>query len=365
MNEELRFGIIGVGGIAGYVHKPGIETVPNGRLVAITDSNQEQVAKRAQQWGGVRTHANATELLAQNDIDAVIVATPNFLHAPLAIEAAKAGKHVLVEKPIAMNHAEAKTMLAAAVENDVRHQTAFTYRFVPAMRYLKHLVDRGDLGTPRHFRAQRFQEFTDYSVGWRQWKKTAGTGELGDMASHRIDFGHFLIGPISNVCGAFKQFEMRDRDAAGNPVEPSDTDDWTAFIAEFKSGVTGVWESTKLAKGHGFGGVSHDFCEVNGTEASAIYELKHPYRILLGKKGGSFEEIPVPDDFMKVEGSTRVAGEGDPGAVWRYDQAVEFSKAIRAGRDCSPSLADGAKCQAVMDAILKAIEERRWVEVDY
>ncbi len=364
MSQELRFGIIGVGGIAGYVHRPGIGTVPGGRLVAFTDNYQDLLARRSREWG-VRTHSDATELLAQDDVDAVIVSTPNYLHAPYAIEVANAGRHVLVEKPIAMNHPEAKTMLAAAQENDVRHMTAFTYRFVPAMRYLKHVVDKGDLGTPRHFRAQRFQEFSDHSVGWRQWKKTAGTGELGDMASHRIDFGHHLIGPIANVCGAFKQFELRDQDGHGNPVEPSDTDDWTAFIAEFESGVTGVWESTKLAKGYGSGGGSHDFCEVNGTEGSAIYELKHPYRILLGRKGETIEEVPVPDEFMKVEGSTRTAGEGDPRAVWRYDQAVEFSNAIREGRDCSPSFADGANCQAVMDAVLKAIDERRWVGVEY
>ncbi len=365
MSETLNFGIIGVGGIANYVHRPGIETVPNAKLVAVTDTNAELLAKRSAEWGGVRTHADATELLSHDDIDAVIVATPNFLHAPLAIQAVQSGKHVLVEKPIAMNAPEARSMAKAATEAGVRNMTAFTYRFVPAMRYLKHLVDSGTLGTPRHFRAQRFQEFTDYSVGWRQWKKTAGTGELGDMASHRIDFGHFLIGAISNVCGAFKQYELRDRDAQGNAVEPSDTDDWCAFIAEFENGVTGVWESTKLAKGHGFGGVSHDFCEVNGTEGSAIYELKHPYRVRLGKKGGMFEEVPVPEEFMKVEGSLRTAGEGDPGAVWRYDQAVEFSKGIREGRDCSPSFEDGAKCQSVMDAILKAIEERRWVAVEY
>jgi len=364
MSNEIRIGLIGAGGIAAYVHFPGFKTAPGARVVAVADPDHGLLAKRKAEWGGIRTHTDPMELLRAQDIDAVVVATPNFMHAPLAIEAARQGKHVLCEKPLAMSLAEARTMLAAAQKAGIRHMTAFTYRQVPAMRYLKHILDRGDLGQPRHFRAQRFQQFTDLSLGWRQWKATAATGELGDMASHRIDYGRLLVGEIRSVCGAFRQFELRDRDAAGNPVKPSDTDDWVAFIGEFESGVTGVWESTKVAPGHGFGGYAHDFVEINGTEASAIYQLKHPYRLLVGKKDARFEEIAVPTEFLKVPDSLRAAGEGDPTVVWRYDQAVEFVQAIREGRECRPSFEDGVKCQAVMEAVLRAIEERRWVEVE-
>lgn len=360
---EVRVGLVGVGGIAGYVHYPGIGTAPGARVVAIADPNKELLARRKAEWGDVRAFDEPTDLIQHEDIDAVIVATPNFMHAPLSIEAARSGKHVLCEKPLALDLPEAQRMLEAVQATPVRHMTAFTYRFVPAMRYLKHLTDRGDLGEIRHFRAQRFQQFTDFSVGWRQWRETAGTGELGDMASHRIDYGRYLLGEITAVCGAFKQFELRDRDESGNPVKPSDTDDWVAFIGEFENGVTGVWESTKLATGHGFGGTSHDFVELNGTAGSAIFQLKHPYQLLVAKKGGSFEDLAVPREFLKSEGSLRPAGEGDPATVWRYDQAVELVEAIREGRDCEPSFRDGVKCQAVMAAVLQAIEERRWVSV--
>ena len=89
-------------------------------------------------------------------------------------------------------------MYRAAEAAGVRHMTAFTYRFVPAMRYMKHLVDAGDIGTPFHFRAQRFQDWGDRPMGWRQVKKLAGSGEMGDMLSHRIDYAHHLIGPIGS-----------------------------------------------------------------------------------------------------------------------------------------------------------------------
>ena len=361
--ETVRIGLIGVGGIAGYVHYPGVGTAPNAEVVAIADPDEELLARRRQEWEIERACADPYELLSAPDIDAVIVATPNYRHGPLAREAVRQGKSVLCEKPIAMDLGEAREMLAEAQTAGVRNMTAFTYRFVPAMRYLKHLIDKGDLGELRHFRAQRFQEFPDTSLGWRQWRETAGTGELGDMASHRIDYGRLLVGEIRAVCGAFKQFELRDRDRDGNPVKPADTDDWVAFIAEFENGATGVWESTKLATGRGMGGLSHDMVEVNGTAGSAIYQLNKPYELILGKKGGSLEVVRVPAEFLKLPGSLRAAGEGDFTVVWRYDQAVEFVSAIREGRDCIPSFKDGVKCQAVMETVLKAIEERRWVEV--
>jgi predicted dehydrogenase len=243
--------------------------------------------------------------------------------------------------------------------------TAFTYRFVPAMRYLKHLVSRGDLGRPLHFRAQRFQDWHVHSLGWRQYRDKAGSGELGDMASHRIDYGRWLMGEIKSVCGLMKQIVPRDRTPTdGKPVPPSDTDDWVGFIAEFDNGVTGVFESSKLARGHGSGGQGHDLVEVNGAEASAIYQLRKPYELLIGRRNSTFETVKVPTEFWKVPGSLRTAGEGDASVVWRYDQAVEFVTAIREGRDASPSFYDGVRCQAVMDAVGRSVAERRWVDVE-
>src|SRR5204863_3826916 len=112
---------------------------------------------------------------------------------------AKAGKGVRGTRRIAMGRPEAVAMAAACDAAGVRHMTAFTYRFVPAMRYMTHLVHRGDIGKPYHFRAQRFQDWGDRNLGWRQVKKLAGSGELGDMLSHRIDYGHLLVGPIARL----------------------------------------------------------------------------------------------------------------------------------------------------------------------
>ncbi|MBI2193697.1 MAG: Gfo/Idh/MocA family oxidoreductase [Planctomycetes bacterium] len=359
----VRVGLIGAGGIAAAVHYPGLKIARGTRIMALADTDAARAEARAREWQ-VEGLTDPEMLVRRDDIDAVVIATPNVQHAPLALCAARHGKHVLCEKPLAMNLAQAQDMLSAARRASVRHMTAFTYRFVPAMRYLKHLLDRGSLGTPRHFRAQRFQDLSETCVGWRQWRDQAGTGELGDMASHRIDYGHYLIGEIRSVCGVTRQFLPRDRDREGRPVRPSDTDDWAAILGEFEGGVTGVWESTRLARGHSGGTVGHDFVEVNGSEASAIYQLRQPYEILIGRGGRRFEPMHVPAEFLKHPESPRVPGEGDPAVTWRYDQAVEFISAIREGRDCRPSFLDGTRCQAVIDAVLRSQNERRWVEVE-
>src|SRR5205085_4098370 len=127
----------------------------------------------------------------------------------------------------------AMDMLAAARVGKVRHMTAFPYRFVLAMRWTKHLVDQGDIGTIYHFRAQRFQDWGKRNLGWRQVKRLAGTGEMGDMLSHRIDYGHHLVGPIERLVADMKRIHPE------RGGQPSDVDDWVAMLTEFEKGATG------------------------------------------------------------------------------------------------------------------------------
>src|SRR5881628_1455896 len=139
-------------------------------------------------------------------------------------------------KVVALCDSDPATLQRASQQAGVRHMTAFTYRFVPAMHYLSHLVKRGDLGQPYHYRSCRLQDWGTRNLGWRQAKKLAGAGELGDMLSHRIDFAHLLFGPMKRLVASLKQW---------HPVRggaPNDLEDWAAIIAEFQSGATGVLE---------------------------------------------------------------------------------------------------------------------------
>ncbi|HEY8748299.1 MAG TPA: Gfo/Idh/MocA family oxidoreductase [Tepidisphaeraceae bacterium] len=354
----IGIAIIGSGGIALANHLPGFALCPDTKVVALCDTNAKVLEEASRKTGIAATYADYQEALKRDDVHAVVIATPNVFHAPIAHAAFAASKHVLCEKPIAMNLDEAMGMVRAAEKADVRHMTAFTYRFVPAMRYMQHLIQRGDIGKPYHFRAQRFQDWNDRNLGWRQVKKLAGTGELGDMLSHRIDYGHVLIGPIRRLVANMKRL-VDDRQGA-----PSDLEDWVAIIADYESDTSGVLESTKLATGRGEGHHGQDAVEVNGSEGSIVYSTQKPLELQIGKTNDpDLHTIPVPREFLVIPGSPRNPSDGSPLVTFRYDQNFEFIDAIRNKRACKPSLLDGAKAQAVMDTAVLSAEKKSWLDV--
>lgn len=360
----VRIALIGVGAVSAFHHIPGIRIDPRAALVAICDSSKELLATREKEWGPVFVTSDYKEIVANPDVDAVIIATPNALHVEIAEACMRAGKHVMCEKPLGLNAKQA-LHLAEVAESlpNVCHMTAFTYRFAPSLRYLKTLIDSGELGQLRHFRSQRFLDWAETSWSWRQYKATAGAGNIYDMTIHRIDFAQFLMGKISSVTGKVKQFVPRDKTPEGLPCPPSEVDDWTAMIVDFENGATGVFEGSTLMKGHHNDGFGFEWAEVNGSLGTAVYQLKDPYNILIGKHGESLKTVPVPKEFVVIEGSPRDPTVGVPTTVFRYDQLYEFVSAIVGKRQTIATFRDGASAQVVADACLLASEQRRWVDV--
>lgn len=358
--KTLRVALIGCGGITLQNHLPGLALCPDTRVTALCDADPVALERARQQTGVPVASTRFEEIVSREDVDAVIIATPNFTHAPIARAALAAGKHVLCEKPLALDAAEARALAAAADRAGVRHMTAFTYRFVPAMRYLADLVARGDLGEIRHYRCCRLQDWGTRNLGWRQVRRLAGTGELGDMLSHRIDFAHLLVGPLRRLVADLKTFTPV-RDGA-----PNDTDDWVGVLAEFIRGATGLMESSKLASGRNESWRSLDYVELNGSRASAVYCTGRWNELQIGHAGGpGLETVPVPREYWVWPGSPRDPAAGDPLVTFRYDQAFEFVDAIREQRPCVPDFHAGARVQAVMDAIVASATRRGWVDVDY
>ncbi|MEI6342398.1 MAG: Gfo/Idh/MocA family oxidoreductase [Verrucomicrobiota bacterium] len=356
--STLNFAIIGAGGISLQNHLPGLALCPDVRVQAVCDANPATLDQARSLTGAPVAAAEWRDVVARDDVHAVIIATPNFLHPDIAIAAARSGKHVLCEKPIALNAADARRMAEEADRAGVRHMTAFTYQFVPAMRYLRHLVARGDLGKAYHYRSCRLQDWGTRNLGWRQQRKLAGTGELGDMLSHRIDFAHQLVGPMKRMVANVMNL---------TPVrggQPNDTDDWVAILAEFESGASGVLESSKLASGRNESWRSLDYVEINGSEASFEFTTGRWNELMHGKVGGpGMAPLAVPRDFWVWPGSPRDPGVGDPLVTFRYDQAVEFVNAIREQRPCAVTFHDGARTQAVMDLAVKSAETGRWMNL--
>jgi len=356
--SKINFAIIGTGGITLQNHLPGLALCRDVKVHALCDANPTTLETARQQTGAPVTSTNWEDIVKRDDIHALIIATPNAFHPPVAIAAARTGKHILCEKPLALNAADAHAMADAADRAKVRHMTAFTYRFVPAMRYLKHLVDQGELGRPYHYRSCRLQDWGTRNVGWRQRKQLAGTGEIGDMLSHRIDFAHHLIGPMARLVANLKNLTPM-RDGA-----PNDTDDWVAILSEFKCGASGVLESSKLASGTNESWRSPDRVEINGSESSFSFTTGSWNELQHGKTGGpGLKPVTIPREFYTWPGSPRDPSAGDPLVSFRYDQAVEFVNAIREQRSCSVTFHDGARMQDVTDAALRSAETRQWVEL--
>jgi predicted dehydrogenase len=363
MTDPVRIAIVGAGAVSDYHHVPGIRLDRRAKLVAVCDPDESLLERRKSQWNVSTVTADYEQIAADPNVDAVIIATPNFTHLPIALACIEGGKHVMCEKPLGLNFDESARMYRAACEKNVRHMTAFTYRFAPSMRYVKHLVSSGALGTPRHFRSQRFLDLPETSWGWRQNKKLAGAGDLFDMTIHRIDFAQDLMGPIKAICGAVAQFAQRNVTADGKPCDPSDVDDWSSLIGLFENGAVGVWEGSTLMKGYHNNGFGYEWAEVNGSEGSAAYQLTDPNNIMLGLAGDPMHKEPVPKEFLVIPGSPRNPNEGMPSTVFRYDLVYEFVSAIVEGRDAVPGFDHGASAQAVADAVLKSFDERTWVDI--
>lgn len=363
MSKKVRIAIIGAGAVADYHHVPGIRLDPRAELAAICDPNLELLEKRAKEWGVTRRTPRYEEIATDPDIDAVIICTPNFTHLDITLACLRGGKHVMCEKPLGLNFEESARMYREARDRGLRHMTAFTYRFAPSMRYLKHLVASGALGQPRHFRSQRFLDWPETSWSWRQYKKLAGAGDLFDMTIHRIDFAQDLMGRMTQICGAVAQYAKRDRNPDGTPCAPSEVDDWSALICQFERGGVGVLEGSTLMKGYYNEGVGHDWGEVNGSEGTAVYQLKEPNTVLLGKHGQSLHKVEVPPEYLAPSGSPRDPSQGLPSTVFRYDLVYELVSAIVEKRDAIPGFDDGALAQAVADAVLESFEKRTWIQV--
>ena len=361
-DNKVRIGIIGAGKVSDYHHVPAIRLDPRAELVAVCDTDEALLSARRRDWGAPRSTTDVEALVADDGVDAVIIATPNAAHRTAALAAARKSKHILCEKPLGTSAAEAREMYHAARDAGVVHMTAFTYRFAPSMRYLTHLVRNGALGEPRHFRSQRFLDWPETSWGWRQYKSQAGAGDLYDMTIHRIDFAQDLLGPIASISGAVARFAERTTTADGNACPPSDVDDWSAILGEFTCGATGLWEGTTLAKGYHLSGFGHEWAEINGAEGSAVYRMNEPNVILRGRPGGDLTPEPVPAEFLKPTGSPRNPADGEPATVFRYDVVWEFISAIVEQRDPVCSFYHGLWAQQIADAVMQSHNERRWID---
>jgi len=213
---------------------------------------------------------------------------PNDAHAEPSIAAAQAGKHVFCEKPLGRTAAESKLMLDAVIKAGVKHMCAFNYRFVPAVRQIRDLIQSGALGQIYHFRAAYLQEWIadpNFPMVWRLDKNVAGSGALGDLGAHIIDLARFLVGEPARLMAMTKTF-IKDRAGEGGAQQQVTVDDAFVATVEFANGALGTLESTRFAPGR----KNHNTFEINAEHGSIHFNLERMNEMEVFWKNGKPQE---------------------------------------------------------------------------
>src|SRR5580765_360897 len=334
-------------------------------MKVICGTNAGETARAARTLGWGESSTDWEEVVARPDIDIVDICTPGDLHAPIAIAAAKAGKVVFCEKPLANTVREAERMLAAVRKARVIHMICHNYRRVPAVMLAKHIVLSGQLGELRHFRGVYLQDWiTDpaFPLLWRFKKERAGSGALGDIGAYVVDLARFLMGEISEVSGDLRTF-IKTRPLPGQPRKHGrvTVDDAAIAIARFANGATGTIEATRLAPGR----KNANRFEINGSRGSLAFDLERMNEIELylesdkrGQRG--FRRIIVTESdhpFIKAW--------WPPGHIIGYEHTFthtvyDLLEAIADDRVPEPNFVDGVRTQRVLEGIERSAKTRRW-----
>ncbi len=317
--------------------------------------------------GFVESSADLAAVLARDDIQVIDVATPNDSHCELALAAIRAGKHVLCEKPLAMNLQQAKAMAQAALQSGVRVGLWHNYRRCPAASLAKRIVDRGDLGEIRQVRAAYLQDWlsgADEPASWRTDRAVCGSGAHGDRNAHLIDMTLFLTGlRFAAVCALAQTFTKVRKTPAGKR-SPVTVDDAFAFLARFTGGAIGTFEATRVAPGH----KNDNRIEINGTRGSLRWRLERMNELELFR----FDDPRDARGFrtiMCMDAAHPYAARWWPdGHIIGYEHTfvhhvADFVAALAERKPFKPDFDDGVRIQAVLDAALQSAAAHAWVEV--
>jgi len=336
-----------------------------------------QVARAQLGWQSAST--DWQEIVESPLIDIVDISTPNASHAEIAIAAAKAGKHVLCEKPLALNVKQAEAMFAAAQKGKIVHMVCHNYRRIPAIALARKLIGEGALGEIYHFHARYSQDRLadpDYPLTWRLQKEISGSGTHGDINVHIIDLARYLVGEFKEVCGLMHTF-ITERPLT-SPVGKSQAakalekrvkvtvDDAVLFIGRFANGALANLEATKVAPGRR----NHLELEINGSKGSLCFDLEELNRLMF------YETANLPDrqGFRDIIVTQPNGVHPYIGHWWRSGQSLgwesafvhmiaDFVNACIENKPVQPTFEDGLRNQQILEAVEVSAKKGQWVKL--
>ncbi|MFN8469552.1 MAG: Gfo/Idh/MocA family oxidoreductase [Caldilineaceae bacterium] len=343
------------------------------KMVAICGRNEEATRAAAVRFGYESYYTDWRKMLADDRVQLFDNGGPNDAHAEPSIVAAQAGKHILCEKPLGRTAEESKTMLDAVQKAGVKHMVAFNYRFVPAIRQIRKIVESGALGQIYHFRASYLQEWImphyNTPMIWRLQKSVAGSGALGDLGAHIIDLGRYLVGDVKSVSAMTKTF-IPERPWGDGTMGKVDVDDAFAAVVEFENGALGTLEATRFAAGR----KNANTLEINAEKGSIRFNLE---------RMNELEVFWIDDEPKETRGFHNVLVSEPYHPWWEYwwpqghmigwehtfvHEIAHLLDCIVNDRPVAPigaDFEDGYRAAVICDAILASAASKRQVDCKY
>lgn len=358
-DDKIGIGLIGTG-FARSTQAPAFSVCEGAELVAVCSGNFSNAQSVAADLNIEHACEDYHELLAIEDVSLVVVSTPPHLHHEIALAALNAGKHVICEKPMAMNAGQAREMAElAASRPDQLAIIDHELRFNPTWRRMKELVDGGFLGDIHHVNviiSSGFRHSTQRPWNW--WsQKSAGGGLLGALGSHAIDALHWMFGDIEAVCSTVATMVPERKDPVTSEMRPNETDDYAAFLVRFTPHDGRSMHGVVLLSALFTSGGKNQITAV-GSKGTLVLDGEET---LIGAAGFNhqFEDMTLTDRAREIAIV--------PDNIWArsfYHLARETVQALREGRTeiaHAATFNDGLHCQEVIDAVLRSQDEQRWI----
>ncbi|MBI2941843.1 MAG: Gfo/Idh/MocA family oxidoreductase [Chloroflexi bacterium] len=343
------------------------------RLVAICGRTESAVAEAARRYGYEGYYTDWRDLVADEEVTILDNVAWHNVHADPCVAAAEHGKHVLCEKPLAVTAAEAKRMLDAVGKAGVKHMVSFNYRFAPAVRLAREIIERGYLGRLHNVRIRYLQDHQANPLKPLPFKMPEGkSGVLLGLGSHVIDMARFLVGEPRAVSGFLTTFNRQRpaSDGSGRLVDVTDDDSFVATV-EFQNGVVGTLEASYVCSGR----KNHLTWEVNGVKGSLSWDLEDLNRLHVFLEGDSkIEGVTGFEDVLVTESHHPYHQHWWPfGHIlgWEHlhtNLIQHFVNAVARDQpvgEYAATFEDGYKAAVIGDAIEESSRTGRRVEISY
>ena len=365
-SNTVSVGVVGTSWWADAMHLPALASHSGARTVAICGRNRENATAIAEAWSIPQVFTDYEDMISSADLEALVIATPNNSHYPIAMAALRQGLHVLCEKPIALTYAQAREMAQTAEAINVKTLVPFTYSFMPTARYLKELIDGGYLGRRFHLNMRYYTGFArDGEYLWRFDRRIAGSGILGDLATHFLYLAEWFYGDIQAItCRLGYSVPRAPLDPAGNPYDAAD--DSCMLTLEFSSGAFGLIHCSALCyEDTPFGQTHHmEFHGSQGTLYNFI-DWDKIQQIKGARVGeGAVRELPIPDHIWGK--ARRDTAHNTYRDMFRSEDFMirGFINAILNDEEAAPNFRHGARIQRLLSAAQRSHERASRVEVD-